>query len=135
MNLLYIALACGAFAVLYGIITSRQVLGMSAGNQRMIEVSAAIQEGAGAYLNRQGYYSAVLETAKAKMEAYEWAYWMEGKAAAQDIKSPNGDLLAKAGSTRDGGSYEQRMGGIACWNAIMDENTYMVQKWNEFVAA
>ena len=90
---------------------------------------------AGAYLNRQGYYSAVLETAKAKMEPYEWAYWMEGKAATQDIKSPNGDLLAKAGSVRDGGSYEQRMGGIACWNAIMDENAYMVQKWNEFVAA
>ncbi len=32
---------------------------------------------AGAYLNRQGYYSAVLETAKAHMEPYEWAYWME----------------------------------------------------------
>jgi putative spermidine/putrescine transport system substrate-binding protein len=90
---------------------------------------------AGAYLNRQGYYSAVLDTAKAKMEAYEWAYWMEGKPATQDIKSPNGDLLAKAGSLRDGGSYEARMGGIACWNAIMDENAYMVQKWNEFVAA
>jgi putative spermidine/putrescine transport system substrate-binding protein len=90
---------------------------------------------AGAYLNRQGYYSAVLETAKSKMEAYEWAYWMEGKAAEKDIKSPNGDLLAKAGETRDGGSYEQRMGGIACWNAVMDENVYMVQKWNEFVAA
>jgi putative spermidine/putrescine transport system substrate-binding protein len=90
---------------------------------------------AGAYLNRQGYYSAVLETAKAKMEPYEWAYWMEGKPATQDIKSPNGDLLAKAGSVRDGGSYEQRMGGIACWNAVMDENEYMVRKWNEFVAA
>ena len=90
---------------------------------------------AGAYLNRQGYYSAVLETAQAKMEAYEWAYWMEGKPATQDIKSPNGDLLAKAGALRDGGSYEARMGGIACWNAIMDENAYMVQKWNEFVAA
>jgi putative spermidine/putrescine transport system substrate-binding protein len=90
---------------------------------------------AGAYLNRQGYYSAVLETAKAKMDAYEWAYWMEGKAAEKDIKSPTGQLLAKAGEKRDGGSYEQRMGGIACWNAIMDENTYMVQKWNEFVAA
>ena len=90
---------------------------------------------AGAYLNRQGYYSAVLETAKSKMEAYEWAYWMEGKAAEKDIKAPNGELLAKAGSKRDGGSYEQRMGGIACWNALMDENTYMVQKWNEFVAA
>ncbi|HEV8315240.1 MAG TPA: extracellular solute-binding protein [Burkholderiaceae bacterium] len=90
---------------------------------------------AGAYLNRQGYYSAVLETAKARMEPYEWAYWMEGKAAEKDIKAPNGELLAKAGALRDGGSYEARMGGIACWNAIMDENAYMVQKWNEFVAA
>ena len=90
---------------------------------------------AGAYLNRQGYYSAVLDTAKAKMEAYEWAYWMEGKPATKDIKSPQGDLLAKAGAVRDGGSYEQRMGGIACWNAVMDENEYMVRKWNEFVAA
>ncbi len=90
---------------------------------------------AGAYLNRQGYYSAVLETAKSKMEAYEWAYWMEGKPAARDILSPNGELLAKTGTVRDGGSYETRMGGIACWNAIMDENAYMVQKWNEFVAA
>jgi len=90
---------------------------------------------AGAYLNRQGYYSAVLDTAKARMEADEWAYWMEGKPAAKDIKSPRGEVLAKAGSVRDGGSYEQRMGGIACWNAVMDENEYMVRKWNEFVAA
>ena len=53
MNLLLIAIICGVIAVLYGIVTSRQVLGMSAGNQRMIEVSAAIQEGAAAYLKRQ----------------------------------------------------------------------------------
>ncbi len=90
---------------------------------------------AGAYLNRQGYYSAVLETAKSKMEPYEWAYWMEGKPAEKDIKAPDGSTLEKAGKVRDGGSYEQRMGGIACWNAVMDENNYMVQKWNEFVAA
>ncbi len=90
---------------------------------------------AGAHLNRQGYYSAVLETAKANMEAYEWAYWMEGKAATKDIKGPNGTMLAKIGEIRDGGSYEARMGSINCWNAVMDENNYMVQKWNEFVAA
>ncbi len=90
---------------------------------------------AGAYLNRQGYYAAVLETAKANMEAYEWAYWMEGKPAAKDIKAPDGTVLEKAGTVRDGGSYEARMGAVACWNAVMDENDYMIRKWNEFIAA
>ena len=90
---------------------------------------------AGAFLNRQGYYSAVLETAKANMEPYEWAYWMEGKPAEKDIKAPDGTVMEKAGAVRDGGSYEQRMGAVACWNAVMDENDYMVRKWNEFIAA
>jgi putative spermidine/putrescine transport system substrate-binding protein len=90
---------------------------------------------AGAFLNRQGYYSAVLETAKDKMEPYEWAFWMEGKPAEKDIKAPDGTLLEKAGSIRDGGSYDDRMGGVACWNAIMDENDYMIRKWNQFIAA
>src|SRR5271168_101092 len=90
---------------------------------------------AGAYLNRQGYYSAVLETAKSKMEPYEWAYWMEGKPAEKDIHAPDGTLLEKAGVSRDGGSYDQRMGSVACWNAVMDENDYLIKKWNEFIAA
>ncbi|HEY4995381.1 MAG TPA: substrate-binding domain-containing protein [Aestuariivirga sp.] len=90
---------------------------------------------AGAYLNRQGYYSAVLSTAKANMSADEWGYWMEGKPAIGDIKAPDGSLLEKAGASRDGGSYEDRMGNVACWNAVMDENDYMVSKWNEFIAA
>src|ERR1700749_1931314 len=60
---------------------------------------------AGAFLNRQGYYSAVLESAKAKMEPYEWAFWMEGKPAEKDIKAPDGTLLGKAGRGRAGGSY------------------------------
>jgi putative spermidine/putrescine transport system substrate-binding protein len=90
---------------------------------------------AGAFLNRQGYYAAVLDTARENMEAYEWAYWMEGKPAEQDIKAPDGTLMEKAGAVRDGGSFEERMGSVACWNAVMDENRYMVRKWNEFIAA
>src|SRR6202162_5276921 len=90
---------------------------------------------AGAYLNRQGYYAAVLSTAKANMEPYEWAYGMEGNPAEKDIKAPDGSLLEKAGASRDGGSYDDRMGSVACWNAVMDENDYMVRKWHEFIAA
>ena len=89
----------------------------------------------GGYLMRQGYYSAVPETSKEFMSADEWGYWFEGKPATGDITSPTGDKLAGAGDMRDGGSFNDRMGHVACWNAVMDENQYMVRKWNEFIAA
>jgi putative spermidine/putrescine transport system substrate-binding protein len=89
----------------------------------------------GGYLMRQGYYSAVPETSKEFMSADEWGYWFEGKPAAGDILSPTGDKLAGAGDLRDGGAFADRMGKVACWNAVMDENQYMVRKWNEFIAA
>ncbi|HEX2885650.1 PotD/PotF family extracellular solute-binding protein [Vineibacter terrae] len=89
----------------------------------------------GAFLNRQGYYSAVLDTAKAHMSEDEWGYWMEGKPAKGDIKNPEGKVMEKAGAVRDGGSFADRMGKVSCWNAVMDEDRYMVQKWNQFIAA
>ncbi|HVF36659.1 MAG TPA: sodium/proton-translocating pyrophosphatase, partial [Sphingomicrobium sp.] len=57
MNLVFIAIACGVVALLYGILTSQQVLRASPGNARMVEVAGAIQEGASAYLRRQ--YTAI----------------------------------------------------------------------------
>jgi putative spermidine/putrescine transport system substrate-binding protein len=89
----------------------------------------------GGFLMRQGYYSAVPSTSKKFMSADEWGYWFEGKKAAGDVLSPQGAVMEKAGAVRDGGSFEERMGHVACWNSVMDENQYMVRKWNEFIAA
>ncbi|MEP2920388.1 PotD/PotF family extracellular solute-binding protein [Sulfitobacter sp.] len=89
----------------------------------------------GGFLMRQGYYSAVPETSKLFMSENEWGYWYEGKAATDTITSPTGDTLAQAGEMRDGGSFHDRMGAVACWNSVMDENQYMVRKWNEFISA
>ena len=80
----------------------------------------------GGYLNRQGYYSAAMDTAKEFMSDDEWGYWIEGKPAEGDILAPDGKVMEKAGAVRDGGSFDERMGKVACWNSVMDEDRYMV---------
>ncbi len=53
MSLTVTAILFGVVAIIYGFVTSRQVLGAPAGNAKMQEIAAAIQEGAQAYLRRQ----------------------------------------------------------------------------------
>jgi len=47
------ALVCAAAAVAYGLISAQWILGLPQGNERMKQIAAAIQEGAGAYMKRQ----------------------------------------------------------------------------------
>jgi K(+)-stimulated pyrophosphate-energized sodium pump len=53
MNLSTLIIACGVLALLYGAWAARSILAAPAGNPRMQEIAAAVQEGARAYLNRQ----------------------------------------------------------------------------------
>jgi putative spermidine/putrescine transport system substrate-binding protein len=89
----------------------------------------------GGFIAKQGYYSSVPETAKKFMTEDEYGYWYEGKAAKGEIRDPYGNLMEKPGAVRDGGAFWDRMGKVACWNTLMDENRYMVNKWNEFLAS
>ncbi len=50
---LMLALACAGLAIVYGVVTARWIVSQPAGNERMQQIAAAVQEGAGAYLRRQ----------------------------------------------------------------------------------
>jgi putative spermidine/putrescine transport system substrate-binding protein len=89
----------------------------------------------GGFIAKQGYYSAVPSTARKFLTPEEWDYWYDGKPAAVDIKDPYGALMEKKGVRRDGGGIWDRMGNIACWNAVMDEDRYLTRRWNEFISS
>ena len=85
MHLAYfVIIACGVLALVYGLITSRQVLAADAGTARMQEISAAVQEGARAYLNRQYTTIAVVGWYSSSSLALSWAF-----------TSPSASLLAR----------------------------------------
>ncbi|MDP3906977.1 sodium-translocating pyrophosphatase [Novosphingobium sp.] len=69
-DLVTIAIVLGLLAVVYGFVTSRQVLGAPAGNEKMQEIAEAIQEGAQAYLSRQYTAIGIVGVVVAALVAY-----------------------------------------------------------------
>ncbi len=52
-SILWLVVVCGVLSIIYGIVTTRNLLAADSGNERMQEISAAVREGAQAYLKRQ----------------------------------------------------------------------------------
>ena len=50
---LWLIVLCGGLSIVYGVVTTRALLAADSGSARMQEISAAVREGASAYLKRQ----------------------------------------------------------------------------------
>lgn len=89
----------------------------------------------GAVMARQGYYIGNPARSREHLSAAEWDYWYAGLPAREQLMGSDGLPLIDIGEVRDGGSYEQRMGHIAVWNAVMDEHNYLVRRWGDISRA
>jgi putative spermidine/putrescine transport system substrate-binding protein len=89
----------------------------------------------GAFIARQGYYAAQPDNTRNYLTENEFDYWYGGKPAQTDILSPFGKVMEKAGNVRDGGGLWDRLGNIAVWNSVMDEDRYLTRRWNEFITS
>ena len=69
-TLMWLIIASGVLAIVYGIWAVRSILAADAGNEKMQEIAAAIQEGASAYLSRQYRTIAIVGVAIAALVAY-----------------------------------------------------------------
>lgn len=87
----------------------------------------------GACLTRQGYYATFPERARPHLTPAEWAYWYEGEPAEDVLPDPQGRPAIPAGHRREGGSHRDRMSRARVWNTFMDEHTYLVRRWREFL--
>lgn len=90
---------------------------------------------AGACLARQGYYTTLPERVRHYLDPDEWGYWYEGLPAGQQLPDPFGVPCVEPGSRREGGSHMERMSRVRVWNTFMDEHTYLVRRWKEFLDA
>jgi putative spermidine/putrescine transport system substrate-binding protein len=88
---------------------------------------------AGAYMARQGYYISIPEQTREHLDAAEWDYWYNGKAATQNLRGADGRVAVKKGTTRTGGSYLERLGNVAVWNTVMDSYEYSLVRWYELL--
>ena len=91
---------------------------------------------AGAYLNRQGYYSGSSADRQGRHGALRVGLLDGGQARREGYsRRPTAPCSTRPAARATAVPSTSGWAAVACWNAVMDENDYMVRKWNEFIAA
>lgn len=86
----------------------------------------------GAIMTRQGYYNAAQGTSRRFLQPDEWAYWIEGKPAARDLRGSSGRVgEIRKGAVRDGGSLADRACSFRSWSSYQQEAEYLSGRWAE----
>lgn len=81
------------------------------------------------------YHHVIPENLKRYCPPEIWEFYQDGKPAPKDIKDLDGRVMWNKGQRYPQGSYDRRINTIISWNAIYDENAYLVKRWSEFLAA
>jgi putative spermidine/putrescine transport system substrate-binding protein len=103
----------------------------------------------GASIMRQGYYigngGTLLNWIKTHpsetfggiaFKPDEYAFWYGGATAQRPLPGITGHVGdVKKGSTRDGGSFTQRIGHYSSWNSYFTQSAYQIKRWNDFLSA
>ncbi|HMN12279.1 MAG: ABC transporter substrate-binding protein [Rhizobiaceae bacterium] len=87
----------------------------------------------GAIVARQGYYFVLPNLVRAHLSESEWDYWYSGRPTETELLNSGGRPSIRPGEIREGGSYFERMSRVRVWNTFMDEHTYVVRRWREFL--
>lgn len=85
--------------------------------------------GPGAILARNGAYLANHAAVRAQLSEDEWGFWYGGQPAQNPICDAQGRQVYAAGETREGGSYNERMGRVVVWDTVMTEHNYLMRRW------
>jgi len=70
---------------------------------------------------------------RAHLSESEWDYWYSGRPTETELLNSGGRPSIRPGEIREGGSYFERMSRVRVWNTFMDEHTYVVRRWREFL--
>lgn len=117
----------GGFAIMRGIGVERRA-------RAIAYINWYLNGWAGAYLARQGYYPSTLEAVRDQMDAAEYSYWFEAGRAERPVQAPDGQIIGQAHDRREGGSFEDWMGRIACWNTRMSGDALIRSHWKALVS-